>query len=52
MEAYLAAAVRDSLALGLHDNARFLCERLVAERSSEVRMDMVFKRGRPTALRS
>ncbi|KAK9823416.1 hypothetical protein WJX72_002594 [[Myrmecia] bisecta] len=35
MEGHLIACIQDSLGLYLHDNARFLCERLVAEFPSE-----------------
>ena len=37
LEAELTACVNDSLRLYLHDNARFMCERLVAEFPSPVR---------------
>lgn len=37
LEAELIACVHDSLRLYLHDNARFMCERLVAEFPSPVR---------------
>lgn len=37
MEEHLVAVVQQSLALYLHDNACFLCERLVAQFPSEVR---------------
>lgn len=37
MEQQLAASIQSSLALGLHDNARFLAERLVAAAPTEVR---------------
>lgn len=36
MEAQLVACVQESLALYLHDNARFMAERLLAEFSTEV----------------
>ena len=36
MEAHLIASVQESLALYLHDNAIFLCERLVADFPTEV----------------
>jgi hypothetical protein len=36
LEAQLVASVQESLALYLYDNARFLCERLVAESPTEV----------------
>ena len=39
LEAELVARVHDSLRLYLHDNARFMCERLVAEFPSPVRSD-------------
>lgn len=39
LEAELLACVHDSLRLYLHDNARFMCERLVAEFPSPVRSD-------------
>ena len=39
LEAELTACVHDSLRLYLHDNARFMCERLVAEFPSPVRSD-------------
>ena len=37
MEAQMVACVVDSLRLYLHENARFMCERLVAEFPSPVR---------------
>lgn len=37
VQAQLAASVQESLALKLVDNARFLCERLVAANRAEVR---------------
>lgn len=36
MEQYLVHAIHSSLSLGLHDNARFLAERLVAASPDEV----------------
>ena len=39
LEAELIACVHDSLRLYLHDNARFMCERLLAEFPSPVRSD-------------
>lgn len=38
VEAQLAASVQESLTLKLVDNARFLCERLVAANRAEVRL--------------
>lgn len=36
MEQYLVHSIHSSLSLGLHENARFLAERLVAADPSEV----------------
>jgi hypothetical protein len=37
MEDYLVHSIQSSLSLGLHDNARFLAERLVAADPCEAR---------------
>lgn len=42
MEAQMVACVVDSLRLYLHDNARFMCERLVAEFPTPVRPPPAF----------
>ncbi|GAX75808.1 hypothetical protein CEUSTIGMA_g3251.t1 [Chlamydomonas eustigma] len=38
IESQLISSVRESIDLRLHDNAKFLCERLVAEKASEVNL--------------
>ncbi len=42
MEAHLVACIHESLSLYLHDNAQFLCERLVAAFPSQVRCESCF----------